>query len=72
MRIMTLSCDKCGKGTSMLYDCCMHFEKYDGVNLEDPRTTHCIELCKDCLEEYKSMFNKKKTAPGKERPEAEA
>lgn len=72
MRIMTLRCDRCGKSTTMLYDCYMRFDKYNGVNLEDPKATHSIELCKDCLEEYKSIFNKKKTASGKELPEAEA
>lgn len=50
----------------MLYDCSMHFEKYDGVHLEDLRITNSIELCKSCLDEYKSMFDKKKTASGKE------
>ena len=66
MRIMTLRCDKCGKSADMLYDCSMHFEKYDGVHLEDLRITNSIELCKSCLDEYKSMFDKKKTASGKE------
>jgi len=72
MTIVTLRCDRCGKSAVELHGCYMNFAKYDGIHLEDSRVTRSIELCEDCLEEYKSMFDKKETASVKETTEAEA
>lgn len=71
MKHVVYTCDRCGKSTSVLFECYMRYMKYDGFNTDAANTSYSIELCKDCLEKYKSMF-KKKTASGKEIPEAEA
>lgn len=72
MTVITLRCDRCDKSADTLYTCYMYSAKYDGIHSDDYKATSDIELCKDCFDEYKSMFDKKKTASVKETTEAEA
>lgn len=74
MKRIMYTCDMCGKTMtnnigSYAYWCHMSFAKYDSHGYT---TTQDMDVCSTCLKQLKKMFEKNKTASGKERPEAEA